>query len=181
VSSLAIAGMVFTCIFAGAVLGMVLQTILPEHHLSPDSKDVVKVGMGLIATMAALVLGLLTGSTKSAFDAQDSEVKQSAANLILLDRMLAHYGPETKGARDLLRSTVAQRLAVTWPETGAPPVAGEVPGLTPAAERIVNEIRALTPQNDSQRWFQSQALQISVNVMPDTASTPTSADRTALL
>jgi hypothetical protein len=165
VSSLAIAGIVFTCIFAGAVLGMVLQTVLPEHHLSPDSKDVVKVGMGLIATMAALVLGLLTGSAKSAFDAQDSEVKQSAANLILLDRMLAHYGPETKGARDLLRSTVAERLAVTWPETGAPPVAGEVSGSTPAAERILDEIRVLTPQNDSQRWFQSQALQISVNVM----------------
>src|SRR4029453_14160752 len=144
-------------------------------------KDVVKVGMGLIATMAALVLGLLTGSSKSAFDAQDSEVKQSAANLILLDRLLAHYGPETKAARDLLRSTRPQRLAVAWPRTWRPPVWGGGPGCPPAAERIVDEIRALTPQNDSQRWFQSQALQISVNVMPDTASTPTSADRTALL
>jgi hypothetical protein len=164
-SSLAIAGIVFVCIFAGAVLGMVLQSVLPEHHLSPDSKDVVKVGMGLIATMAALVLGLLTGSAKSSFDAQDNEVKQSAANLILLDRVLAHYGPETKDAREMLRRTVANRLAMTWPENGAPPAGLDVPGTTPAAEGIQDAIRALTPQNDAQRGLQSQALQISGDVM----------------
>jgi len=66
-SSLEIAGITLACIFDGAMLGMFFQTILSKDHLSPDSKDVVKVRMGLIATMAALVLGLLTGSAKSSF------------------------------------------------------------------------------------------------------------------
>src|SRR5262249_1077543 len=99
-TSLEIAGITFLCIFGGALLGMFSRTVLPEHHLNPESKDVVKVGMGLIATMAALVLGLLTGSAKSSFDTQDSELKQMAADVLLLDRTLAHYGPETKNIRD---------------------------------------------------------------------------------
>ena len=60
--------------------------VLPEHHVSPESKDVVKLGMGLIATLAALVLGLLIASAKSSFDAQRTGFQQLAANLVLLDR-----------------------------------------------------------------------------------------------
>ena len=69
---------------------------VPVDHLGTESKDVVKLAMGLIATMAALVLGLLTASAKSSFDTWNNEIKQSAAKIILLDRTLAHYGPETK-------------------------------------------------------------------------------------
>src|SRR5262245_9259636 len=94
VSSIAVSGIVFACTFGAALLGMVLREALPDAHLSPDSKDVVKVAMGLIATMAALVLGLLTGSAKATFDAGDSELKQGAADIIVLDRTLAHYGSE---------------------------------------------------------------------------------------
>src|SRR5215510_4327260 len=118
-TSLEIAGIAFVCIFGGALLGMFCRSVLPEHHLNSDSKDVVKVGMGLIATMAALVLGLLTGSAKSAFDTQDAELKQMAANVILLDRALAHYGPETTTIRTQIRSLVAYKLAATWPENGS--------------------------------------------------------------
>ena len=72
------------------------SSVLPEHHLSQDSKDVVKMGMGLIATLAALVLGLLIASAKSSFDAQRTGFQQLAANLVLLDRSLARYGPQNK-------------------------------------------------------------------------------------
>jgi len=163
-SSLEIAGIAFACIFGGALLGMLLRTVLPEHHLSPDSKDVVKVGMGLIATMAALVLGLLTGSAKSAFDTQDSELKQMAANVLLLDRTLAHYGPETKSIRDQIRHAIEYKLAATWPEDGS---AGrtDTSETTPAVERIEDEIRSLPPRNDEQRALQSRALQITGDVL----------------
>jgi len=73
VSSMAIGWIVFACVFGGALLGILLRSVLPEHHLTQDSKDVVKLGMGLIATMAALVLGLLIASAKSAFDIQNNE------------------------------------------------------------------------------------------------------------
>ena len=75
---------------------MLLRAVLPEHHLSSDSKDAVKVGMGLVATMAALVLGLLVASAKASYDAQGAALTQMSANVVLLDRILAHYGPETK-------------------------------------------------------------------------------------
>ena len=92
---------------------MLLRKILPAHHLDTDSKDVVKLGMALIATMSALVLGLLIASAKSSFDAQRSEFTQMSANVIQLDRILARYGPETKEARDVLRRT-ALSLDRNW-------------------------------------------------------------------
>src|SRR5215470_1507790 len=159
-SSLAIAGITFACIFGGALLGMFFRSVLPEHHLNPESKDVVKVGMGLIATMAALVLGLLTGSAKSSFDTQDGELKQMAANVLLLDRTLAHYGPDTKNIRDQIRNAIEYKLAATWPEDGTA-VRVDTSETTPAVERIEDEIRALSPQNDVQRALQSRALEIS--------------------
>ena len=103
-SAIAIAATVFACVFGSAVLGLFLRAMLPEHHLSSESKDVVKLAMGLIATMAALVLGLLTASAKSSFDVQNPETVRTAADIIRLDRALARYGPEeTKEIRDLLK------------------------------------------------------------------------------
>src|SRR5262245_5191295 len=163
-TSLDISGITFACIFGGALLGMFLRTVLPEHHLSPDSKDVVKVGMGLIATMAALVLGLLTGSAKTSFDTQDAELKQMAANVILLDRSLAHYGPDTKTIREQIRGVIAYKLAATWPEDGSA-TRVELSETTPVVEGIEDEIRALSPQNDAQRAQQARALDIAGSLL----------------
>ena len=95
-TSLGIGCIALACVFGGALLGMFVRDLLPEHHLSQDSKDVVKLGMGLLGTTAALVLGLLIASAKSSFDTQNNEVKQAAADILLLDRALAQYGPETR-------------------------------------------------------------------------------------
>jgi hypothetical protein len=84
------------CIFGGAVLGLFLQGLLPEHHLRDTSKDTVKVVAGTIATLSALVLGLLVGSAKSSFDATNTAITQNGAKIILLDRVLAAYGPRQK-------------------------------------------------------------------------------------
>ena len=89
-SSLAIGGIVFACIFGGALLGMLLRAILPDEHFSAETKDLVKLGMGLVGTMTALVLGLLVASAKGAFDAQRSGLAQLSGNVIFLDRILAH-------------------------------------------------------------------------------------------
>ena len=99
-SAIAIAAVVFACVFGSALLGLLLRTMLPEHHLSSESKDVVKLAMGLIATMAALVLGLMTASAKSSFDIQNQETVHTAADIIRIDRALARYGPETKEIRE---------------------------------------------------------------------------------
>jgi hypothetical protein len=157
--SVAIAAIVFACVFGSALLGMFVGALLPEHHLSAESKDVMKLAMGLIATMAALVLGLLTASAKSSFDVVDNEVQQSAANVVLLDRELAQYGPETKDTRDMVRRALVFRLAQTWPEDGSAARDLEAPGTTPTVEGVERNIRNLAPQNDAQRALQSRALQ----------------------
>src|SRR5262249_15193846 len=110
--------------------------------------------------MAALVLGLLTGSAKSSFDAQDGELKQVAANVILLDRTLAQYGPDTKSIRDQIRRAITYRLAVTWAERGAAKVATS--GTTPAVEGIQgasapSRHRTMSSARSGRKRFRSSA------------------------
>jgi len=157
---LIISSIVFACVFGSALLGMLLRTAVPDHHVSQDSKDVVKMAMGLLATMAALVLGLLTASAKSSFDTVDSEVQQSAAHIILLDRVLAQYGPETKETRDMLRQALAYRIQLTWPDDSSRATRVEAPEMTPTIEGIQSRVRALSPQSDAQRDLQSKALSL---------------------
>jgi hypothetical protein len=80
---------VFACTFAGALLGMWLRTVLPEHHVNAESRDTIKLAMGLIATMTALLLGLVTASAKNSFDTVNTAVKQTAMDLLTLDRQRA--------------------------------------------------------------------------------------------
>src|SRR5215468_2955509 len=81
------------------VVGTWIRRLLPEHHLSADSKDTVKMATGLVGTMAALVLGLLVSSAKSPYDATRGEVLQMAAKVALIDRIFVAYGPEATQVR----------------------------------------------------------------------------------
>src|SRR6516225_4825563 len=151
-SPLAISGIVFGVVFGGALLGMALRGLLPEHHLSPDSRDVVKLGMGLIGTISALVLGLLVASAKSSFDAQRNGLAQLSANLVLLDRIFAHYGKESESCRTQLRELVTNLLAQLWPEDRTEGAKLEP---TAASESLYERIQELTPRNESQRVLQA--------------------------
>jgi hypothetical protein len=158
-SALTIGVVVFACVFAGALLGMVLGRVLPKEHLSPEAKDVIKVAMAMIATLAALVLGLLTASAKSSLDDKAAEVRSWAAQVVLLDRTLAEYGPETAGVRDLIKQTMAERINQIWPEQGKS-MSFDAIAQGGAVEDVQRKLLALTPQTDAQRWLQSQALTI---------------------
>jgi len=160
-SSVAIACVVFAFVFGGALLGMLVRALLPDHHLSTETKDTVKLGMGLIGSMAALVLGLLVASAKSSFDTRTSEITQMAANIILLDRGLAHYGPEAKEARELLGRSVAQLIEQLWSDGRSRPAQASQ---TDGRESLYDRIQALSPQNDAQRSTLAQVLTITVNI-----------------
>jgi hypothetical protein len=150
---------VLACVFGGALAGMLIRRSLPEHHLAKATEDAVKLGTGMIATMSALVLGLLLASAKSAFDTKDAEIKHFSTDLILLDRNLERYGPEVKEARDLLQRYTVYQIDSTWPdEASQPPEDGNGWMLL---ENVQDRVRALAPGNDAQRWLQARALQIS--------------------
>jgi hypothetical protein len=167
VASILIALIVFACLFGGVLLGMFLRSVMPEHHLDADSKDTVKLGMGFIATITALVLGLVTASAKNSYDAQDTAVKHIAAKVMLLDRALAQYGPETNEIRNLIRSIIAQRVSQIWPEdrSNHGGLNGDEAISAAVGEGLQYRIRHLVPQNDDQRVLQSQSLQIANDIM----------------
>jgi hypothetical protein len=163
--AISIASITFICTFGSAMAGTFIRSWLPPTHLSKESQDVVRLGIGLVATMTALLLGLVTAAARSTFDTQDAALRNSAATILTLDRHLARYGPETKPTRDLIRRAVEFRLRTTW-ETGG----GDSQGLavseeTPAVEEVENQILRLSPQTEAQRWFKSEALKLSDEIV----------------
>ena len=154
-SFVSISLIVLACVFGGALLGMLLQTVLPRHHLHADTKDVVKLGMGLVGTMAALVLGLLVASAKGSYDAQSTEITDLAANLVVLDRTLAHYGPETKEIRALLRNWVSASIDQLWSRGSGK--AGRVGSPSGEGEVMFDKLQQLSPRDDGQRTLLAQA------------------------
>ena len=163
-SALIISLIAFACIFGGTLLGMFLRTILPGHHVSDDSKGAVMLGTGMIATMAALVLALLIASAKGNYDTMSSELRQASSRVILLDRVMAHYGPETNEARDLLRRSIASTIKRIWPEDNIEQAVAESTEGRVNIETIQDKLRQLSPRNDAQRWLQSRALEISSEI-----------------
>ena len=158
-TSLDIGAIVVACVFGGALGGMFLRTVVPEHHVTKETEDAVKLGMGMVATLVALIIGLLVASAKSSFDTKDAELKRFASNIILLDRQLAHYGPEAREAHDLLRRYAAFKLDSTWLDEASRPV--DDPDGWMLLEDVQDRLRALAPWDDAQRWLQMRALQIS--------------------
>jgi hypothetical protein len=159
-SSIAIGLIVFAFLMGGILLGIVVRGAVPESHLAADTKEAVKVAMGLVATMTALVLGLLVASAKGSYDAQNTELTQMSAKIAVLDRLLAHYGPETREARDQLRSVVAITLDQIWPKERSG-VSHLEPG---AAEGLFDKLRGLSPKDDTQRFLQAQALSVAMSI-----------------
>ena len=160
-SPLALSCIIFVLIIGGILLGVMLRRALPKHHLSKDSQEVVRLGVGLVATIAALVLGLLIASAKSSFDTQSGQVKQITADLILLDNLLSFYGPEAKPIRVEMRAAIDQVVDRIWSEKR---LKGTAPFEASAdADKVYLDIQALTPQNDVQRSLQSRAIQTATD------------------
>lgn len=162
--SLTIASLIFACIVGGALIGLLIRTRLSSEHMSSESKEVVKVAMGLVATMSALVLGLMVASAKSTFDAQRAGIAQLSGNVIFLDRTLARYGPEAKGVRDSLQEAVTDLLHQTWPEESSHPHSSAPKGTEGRYEHLYDMIQSLKPENEAQRTLQAQALKTATDI-----------------
>jgi hypothetical protein len=153
---------VFVCVAGAAMAGMLISSLLPAQQLNDAAKDTVKVGMGLVGTMTAILLGLLIASSKSFFDSQNTEVTEIASKVALLDRALALYGPETKETRNLLKGAVSSILETARAQGNSHASrSAPAPG---GSEMLYEKIEALSPQTDSQRLLRSQALSLAVEM-----------------
>jgi hypothetical protein len=157
---------VFICTFGGAMAGMRLRSTLPDDHLDDRSKSTINASIGLVATMTALVLGLVTASAKSSYDSVDGGVKHTASQIVILDRTLARLGPETRDIRVRLKELVAARVDAIWPEdsplaSGNPIIAND----TAFPERIAHDIRTLAVTNDVQRALQARAVDLVEQIL----------------
>jgi hypothetical protein len=158
VSPLLMSVIVFASVLGGTFLGMFLRNKLPEHHLGGATKDVVRLGSGLIGTIAALVLGLLIASANSTYETQSTQVQQLTADIVLLDQTLAQYGLETTSARNLLRRGVVSMADRIWRQNGSNSRKAEPFETSAAALSFYDEILKLSPQNETQRSLQSRAI-----------------------
>jgi hypothetical protein len=154
---------VFAFIFGGSLLGVFLRFRLPEPHLSADSKDAVRLATGLIATIAALVLGLLIASAKTSYDTQSAQVQQMTANVILLDGLLERYGEETHPARVLLRR-LAPSVGQIWRGNSSAPATATPYVASGAAEAFYDSIEQLVPRTDAQRSLQARAIRTATDL-----------------
>src|SRR5947209_3318851 len=159
-NAIALSCITFVCISGGGLLGM----FLPGHQLSTEDKDVIRLGTGLIGTIAALVLGLLIASAKNSYDTQSAQVRQMTANIILLENLLAQYGPEASATRNLMRQGIAVLADRIWRENGSDAGNAAPFAASGASEAFYAKLLQLSPQNDIQRSLQARATQISTDI-----------------
>lgn len=154
----------FFCIFGGTFLGIFVRRKLPDRHLSGDTKDIVRQGTALIATLASLVLGLLIASANGKYETENSQIKLLTANIVLLDNTLGLYGPEADPLRAMLRREMGVLVDRIWsenrPSFGNPkPFEASALGLS-----IYGDALKLTPKTDAQRVLQGRAVDILTDI-----------------
>lgn len=151
---------VFAIIFGGALVGMLLGKVLPDPHMSTESRDAIRTIMAMLATLSAVVLGLLTGSSISSLAEKDGELRSAGVQFVMLDRTLAEYGPETAETRNLLKQLLAARISQIWPEEGGS-VSLTALGSGPGIILVQRDLFGLAPRTEQQRWLRSNALEIT--------------------
>jgi hypothetical protein len=160
-SPIYVSGIVFALIFGSTLAGMLLRSILPEHHLSADSKEVVRLATALIATLAALVLGLLIASTRSSYVETSGQISRAIADIVVLDRLLDEYGPDAMPLRQMLRGSIAPMANSIWRD-GAQDGGPFRPNTQ--GETAFFALQELMPKDVVQRALQARAVQISTDL-----------------
>ena len=162
-SALAIAALALTSAFVSALAGMALARRLPDHHLTAETRDAIKLSIGLIATLSALVLGMLISVASGIYQSERNEVQRLAADVLLLDQVLAAYGPETSEVRTRLRRSVAGAVEQMWPSDGGA-AARTAPSGRELGQGLWGALTDLAPRSDEQRALKTRALDLATGL-----------------
>jgi hypothetical protein len=159
-----LAAIAFACVFGGAVLGVYLQGRLPDSHRNAGTQDVVKLVMGLIATLAALVLSLLVAASHSFYNTQQGELQQLGVDVVLLDQMLERYGPDAQLARQVLREDLARVILAISPVEGVGSGTLPLGKASLGKQDIFGVVQRLTPSTPAQSFEQSRAVTLMTTI-----------------
>ena len=154
--------LVAVAVFLSSLVGLSLHRVVPEGHLSQETRSVILLGTGTLSLLASLVLGLLVSTAKSSYDATETRIQNYAAELILLDETLRDYGDGALPPRRLLRSYTELFMQILWPKIGAAGELGESGSAGALMEHVRETIRALQPVDEGQKWLQNQALEENI-------------------
>jgi Protein of unknown function (DUF4239) len=154
----------FLAVLFGAAGAMWLRRNPSIAALDTGSRDLIRLGAGLLATLAALVIGLMIASAKNFYDSQSGNVRQLGTNVLLVDQLLAKYGPEAKPARSLLRETIPQATTRIWQENIRADPGRSTFVVSEAGERFYSAVEALKPSTDEQRSLKSRLVQMTTDL-----------------
>jgi hypothetical protein len=157
-SAISVSAIGFVLLFGGALLGSFIGARLPKHHLSTDNKDVVRLGMGLVGTIAGIALGLLIGSAYSYFNTQTEELVHVSADVAALGRLLQRYGPEANGAHESLRIAIETLLERGWPKDQKTALKF-APGAGPLDD-LYEQIRSMPAKDEEHRMMKAEAIDL---------------------
>ncbi len=166
-NTITISLLVAVCIFAGGLAGLYLTRVLPASHLTKETQDVVRLGIGMLSVLASLVLGLLIATAKTSYDSTDHSVRSYAAELALLNEILRDYGGDASVPRDLLRQYTERLLQDGWPNDPSRPVALEDEQARQLLEQVRAAIRALKPVDAGAKSLQDRATDINIDLLRD--------------
>ena len=150
------------CLLAAVWIGIWLRRFLPEHHLSPDSRDTVKLAMGLVATMSALLLGLLVNSAKTSYDTAGLQVMQVASRFALLDRVLGIYGPQAGKVRSDLHDLVEESRRRMWPDDTT--IQAQSKPEYEVGNGFYGSLLRLEARDDTERTLKAQAVSLTLEI-----------------
>ena len=151
---------VAACLLAAVGVGMLFRRFLPEDHLSPDGRDNMKLAMGLVATMAALLLGLLVSSAKTSYDTTRTQVMEKASKYRLLDRVLEIYGPQAAEVRGKLHVLIENETRRLWPDDADVPAQSE----SKMGNEFYVALLRLEARDDTERTLKAQAASLVVEL-----------------
>ncbi|HRI14001.1 MAG TPA: hypothetical protein PLX89_13465 [Verrucomicrobiota bacterium] len=154
-----IAALVMASLVGAVLLGKRIGRSLPVHHLNSDTKDTVKLAMGLVATMSALLLGLLVSSAKGSYDTVRSEIIMMGAKVSFLDRVLGLYGPDAAPLRARFHDALDGVIRQMWPADGRTAVPDVHTG-----DALYAGIQSLSPRDDTQRALKAEAANLAVEL-----------------
>ena len=154
---------VLAAILVGAFAGVKVRDRLPKHHLTDETKNLVSVSTAVVATVSALVLGLLISNANTSFTRLGGEVTTLSAEILRLDHILRRYGADAEPARETLLEYAEHKAADLFPDDPAN-VRLSNPATYELFQRLEDMLLALRPANPRDQWWLSQATALAAKI-----------------